>query len=139
MITFISTENLVDKPCPQDKGYPSIISPVTYFVGACYPEIIGYTSFSDMGDFYFVGNTYIVPKHRGNGYYGELLRNRNKHLNDKPKVTLANPLDNTEPQILRAQVAKQGGVEIYCYTQVCDIMTEETYNNLSRLPMFIYR
>ena len=139
MITFVSTVNLVDKTSPVEKGYPSIVCPVTYFVGACYPEVIGYTSFSDMGSFYFVGNTYILPQHRGKGYYKKLLSDRNKHLNDKPKVTLANPLDNTEPDILHTQVAKQGGVRIYCYTQVCDIMTEKTYNNLSSLPMFIYR
>ena len=139
MITFVSKENLVDTTNPTDKGYPPIIGEVTYFVGACYPEIIGYTSFSDMGEFYFVGNTYIIPKHRGKGYYNELLRDRNNHLNDKPKVTLANPIDDTAPDILLNQVAKQGGVRVYCYTQGCDIMCERVYADLSNLLMFIYR
>jgi hypothetical protein len=139
MITFISKQNFVDSTSPIEKGYPEIIHPVTYFVGAIYPDIIGYTSFSDMGKFYFVGNTYIDPKFRGRGLYNQLLSDRNKYLSNKPKITLVNPIENTNLEILQQQVAKQGGVGIYCYTQVCDIMSEKIYIKLSSLPMFIYR
>ena len=139
MITFVTTENLVDDTTPEDKGYPTIVNPVMYFVGAFYPEVVGYTSYSDMGEFYFVGNTYILPEHRGKGYYKILLHRRNQYLKDKPKITLANPLADTNPDMLKAQVTKQGGEAVYTYSQVCDIMTEEVYNNLSTLPMYIYR
>ena len=139
MITFVSAKNFIHTMDPMEKGYPLIINPVTYFVGAIYPDIIGYTSFSDMGKFYFVGNTYISPKFRGRGLYKQLLSDRNQYLSDKPKITLVNPIENTDLEILEEQVAKQGGSQIYCYTQVCDIMSEKIYNNLSNLPMFIYR
>jgi len=139
VITFVTTENLVDDTTPEDKGYPTIVNPVMYFVGAFYPEVVGYTSYSDMGEFYFVGNTYILPEHRGKGYYKILLHRRNQYLKDKPKITLANPLADTNPDMLKAQVTKQGGEAVYTYSQVCDIMTEEVYNNLSTLPMYIYR
>ena len=139
MITFSSDTNFTDRLNPTDKGYPTIIEPVTYFVGSIYPNIIGYTSFSDMGDFYFVGNTFIDPDFRGKGLYGQLLSDRNNYLKDKPKIALVNPLNNTDINILKEQVAKQGGKPVYCYTQVSDIMSEGVYVKLAQLPMFIYR
>ncbi len=139
MITFLSETNFIDTRNPIQKGYPSVIPPVTYLVGAIYPEIIGYTSFSDMGKFYFVGNTYISPKYRGLGLYSQLLSDRNEHLKEKPKVTLANPIENTDMGILKYQVTKQGGVEITHYDEVSDIMEKDLYVALATLPMFIYR
>ena len=139
MITFSSDTNFTDSLNPSDKGYPSIVEPVTYFVGAIYPNIVGYTSFADMGDFYFVGNTYIDPEYRGCGYYTQLLSDRNNHLYDKPKVTLVNPLNDTNLNILKQQVIKQGGNPVYCYTQVSDIMSEGVYAELAEFPMYIYR
>jgi len=139
MITFISEKNWIDNSTPSEKGYPSIIEPITYFIGCKYPDMIGYTSFSDMGDFYFVGNTYIAPAHRGQGLYSRLLSDRNEYLRDKPKITLANPIENTNLKILEHQVCKQGGIPVKSYEEVSDIMTQAVYEILSRLPMFIYR
>ena len=92
-----------------------------------------------MGDFYFVGNTYVMPHSRGQGIYGRLLTSRNKHLSDKPKVTLVNPIEGTDIEILKNQVAKQGGVEVTCYEQVADIMSQDLYKTLCCLPVYIYR
>lgn len=143
MITFVSQENWVDTVSPEEKGYPSIITPVQYFVGSIYPKTVGYTSFSDMGDFFFVGNTYIVPEFRGKGYYKQLLSDRNNHLRyiapGKPMITVANPIENTDPAILEYQVAKQGGQKVLEYEDVSDIMSLEVFEELSTLPMFIYR
>ena len=139
MITFSSDTNFTDTLNPTDKGYPAIVEPVTYFVGSIYPNIVGYTSFADMGDFYFVGNTYVAPEYRGQGHYSQLLSDRNNHLYDKPKIALVNPMNDTDINILREQVAKQGGEAVYCYTQVSDIMSEGVYADLAELPMYIYR
>ena len=139
MITFSSDTNFTDTLNPTDKGYPAIVEPVTYFVGSIYPNIVGYTSFADMGDFYFVGNTYVAPEYRGQGHYSQLLKDRNNHLHDKPKIALVNPMNNTDINILKEQVAKQGGKAVYCYTQVSDIMSEGVYASLAELPMYIYR
>ena len=139
MITFISDEKFVNTRNAVEKGYPQVVMPVKYFVGSIYPNIVGYTSFSDMGKFYFVGNTYIVPEFRGNGFYKELLSTRNKHLNDKPKITLVNPIEDTNVALLHAQVEKQGGVRVENYKQVCDIMVESLFSELKKLEVFIYR
>ena len=139
MITFASKKNWIDESTPSQKGYPSIIEPITYLIGCCYPHMVGYTSFSDMGDFYFVGNTYITPAHRGHGLYSRLLSERNEYLHDKPKITLANPIEDTTLEILEQQVAKQGGLAVDTYDEVSDIMKREVYEVLSALPMFVYR
>lgn len=139
MITFQSDKNFIHSSSPVEKGYPTIVTPVTYFVGSIYPDIVGYTSYRDMGKFYFVGNTYIDPKFRGRGFYAKLLSDRNQHLKDKPKITLANPIENTDIKILQYQVAKQGGVVVGRYKEVSDLMTKQLYDILTILPMFIYR
>ena len=121
------------------KGYPEIVAPLTYFVRVSQDEVLGYTSYRDMGGFYFVGNTFIDPNSRGQGVYGELLSHRNRCLPEKPKVTLVNPINGTNPEILFAQVEKQGGVKVTCYEDVADIMSKEIYDHLVKLPIFIYR
>ena len=125
--------------CSTQKGYPEFVKPLSYYVKIDAGEILGYSCFSDMGDFYFVGNTYIMPQNRGQGIYSKLLSNRNKYLGTKPKVTIANPIEGTDMKVLKRQVAKQGGVEVSGYEDVSDIMSEETYNSFPDLPMFIYR
>ena len=130
------TDNFV---CPILKGYPEIVSPLTYFARLENNSLLGYTSYSDMGEFYFVGNTFILPEARGKGVYSELLSHRNRCLPDKPKITLVNPINNTNPEVLYAQVRKQGGVEVLCYSDVEEIMSQEMFDTIKELPVFIYR
>ena len=122
-----------------EKGYPEIVTPLTYVTISKGDEILIYSAFSDMGDFYFVGNTYVFRHSRGKGLYSKLLSLRNQLLDDKPKVTLVNPIEGTNIEILEEQVAKQGGVKVRAYSDVADIMTEETYIILAKLPIYIYR
>ena len=131
-----NTDNFVTA---EEKGYPKIVAPLTYFVRVSQDEVLGYTSYRDMGGFYFVGNTFIHPNARGQGVYSELLSHRNRCLPEKPKVTLVNPINGTNPEILFAQVEKQGGIKVTCYEDVADIMSKEIYNHLVELPIFIYR
>jgi hypothetical protein len=122
-----------------DKGYPNVVSPLTYYAYVAEDSVLGYSSFSDMGDFYFVGNTYIQPENRGQGIYTKLLSNRNAHLSDKPKITLVNPIEGTDIAVLFRQVNKQGGTKVETYEEVKDIMCRDMYNKLNTLPLFIYR
>ena len=71
--------------------------------------------------------------------YTNLLTNRNNHLKDKPKITLVNPIEGTDISQLLYQVAKQGGKVVNSYEEVADIMSEDIYTSLSKLPMYIYR
>ena len=135
----IVASNIPNFTSAYDKGYPKVIPELKYFIKIEEQDIAGYTSYVDMGNFYFVGNTYIAPEYRGEGHYSQLLADRNNHLYDKPKVALVNPMNDTDINILREQVNKQGGKPVYCYTQVSDIMSEGVYADLAELPMYIYR
>ena len=117
----------------------NIVSPLTYYAYVAENSVLGYSSFSDMGDFYFVGNTYIQPENRGQGIYTKLLSNRNAHLSDKPKITLVNPIEGTDIAVLFRQVNKQGGIKVESYEDVEDIMCLDMYNKLNTLPLFVYR
>ena len=41
-----------------EKGYPSIITPLTLVVKKEGEKLVAYTSFSDLGDFFFVGKIF---------------------------------------------------------------------------------
>ena len=135
----IVASNIPNFTSAYDKGYPKVIPELKYFIKIEEQDIAGYTSYVDMGNFYFVGNTYIQPKNRGKGHYKTLLSERNKLLTDKPKITLVNPIQGTDISILEKQVSRGGGQRINSYSQVQEIMSKEVYNCMSVLPMYIYR
>ena len=122
-----------------EKGYPKVIPTLRYFMQLEGNVVIGYTCYVDMGDFYFVGNTYIRPESRGQGHYKNLLKERNKILDDKPKITLVNPIQGTDINILERQVLRGGGIKINSYTQVEHIMGQTVYDGMYHLPMYMYR
>tara|TARA_R110001592_G_scaffold131517_4_gene345504 strand:+ start:17 stop:448 length:432 start_codon:yes stop_codon:yes gene_type:complete len=137
------SENFIQTKIPEfipahEKGYPEVIPTLEYFMQVEKDTVIGYTSYVDMGNFYFVGNTYIRPQSRGKGHYKNLLKERNKMLNDKPKITLVNPIQGTDINILERQVLRGGGIKINSYTQVEHIMSQSIYDRMFHLPMYMY-
>jgi hypothetical protein len=123
----------------EEKGYPSIISPLK-IVAEFDDEtnkLKGYTSFRDLGKFHFVGNGYVYD--REGGTFRKVLNFRDNFLgSSKPKVTLLNPIEGTNLARLSAMVEKRGGVKIEKYSQVDDIMSESMYNEMKKLPMYRY-
>ena len=121
----------------EDKGYPSIVHPLK-IVGDFDDEtnkLKGYTSYKEFDDFYFVGNSFSFVK----GSFGKVIKHRDSKLDaDKAKITLLNPLEGTNPQQLIQFVEKRGGVKVEEYSQVDDIMSEDTYNEMKVLMMFRY-
>ena len=145
MFAILEEEQLVKSldsfRCATSKGYPEIVVPLKYYVRLESDSVLAYTSDSDMGSFYFVGNTYVLPENRGQGIYSRLLKSRNAFLNDKPKVTVVNPIEGTDINILTQQVAKQGGIEVIEYNDVCTIMDYQTYLAITKnqtLLVYIY-
>ena len=110
-----------------EKGYPSIITPLTLVVKKEGEKLASYTSFSDLGKFFFVGNSYTDPDEQGKGYYSQVLSSRNAETKGKPRVTLLNPKDERSFSVVTAVVRRNGGKEIQSYDDVSDIMSEEDY------------
>ena len=74
------------------------------------------------------------------GVFGRLVSHRNDTIigKDTPKITLLNPLKGTDLSRLSSYVERRGGVKITEYSQVDDIMDEETYDEFKKLPMYRY-
>ena len=82
------SENMPNFRTASDKGYPTKVSPLNLVSEVNDEgEVLGFTSYKDMGAFFFVGNGYISPNHTGQGIWGKLLQERNKHTRGKPRIT----------------------------------------------------
>ena len=142
VVRYLSSDEVEEKMpshiSPQDKGYPSVLDNMTFVAEEEDGKILGYTSYQDMGKFYFVGNNYIPQENRRKGLWRSILNNRSKRIDDKPKITLLNPIEGTSMEVILRTVKRFGGIEITEYSQVEDIMDEDIYHNLNILPMYRY-
>ena len=123
---------------PTSKGYPEVVSPMMYIVKIQNGEIVGYSAFKDMGTFRFVGNNYLLPKARRQGIYPDMMAERDKYV-EEPRIALVNPIDGSSEERLVSLLKKRGAYEIKNYSQVEDIMTQDTYSEMSIKRMFRYR
>lgn len=128
-------------PTCVDKGYPEIIEEgLDYWVMITYDGcIIGYTCSKDMGDWVFVGNTYIMRQYRGNNIHRIILTYRNHHLPQKPKVTIMNPIEGTPMNQLVSAVEALGYTVVSSPDDVADIMDERMYWNIECPGTTIWR
>jgi len=112
-----------------EKGYPSIFQYLNYWVLIEPMDNlkVGYTGSLDMGHFHFVGNTYILPEFRKGGFHSFLLSERNKRLPLKPKITILNPIEESQMFHLVKVVTKLGYHPVNSYEDVRDIMSEKMY------------
>ena len=92
-----------------------------------------------MGLFYFVGNTYILPQYRRNGGHSFLLSERNKHLSLKPKITILNPIEESQMYHLAKVVSNLGYHPVYSYDDVSDIMSKTLYGQILNDGQQIWR
>jgi len=100
---------------------------------------VGYTGSLDMGLFHFVGNTYILPQYRKNGGHSFLLSERNKHLPLKPKITILNPIEDSQMFHLVKVVQKLGYEPVNSYDDVQDIMSNNLYISILNEKQQIWR
>lgn len=120
-----------------EKGYPSVITPLTAVTEVNDGKIDGFTCFSDMGKFYFVGVAEVFDHAMGKGLFSKLLQERNNKTKGKPRITLLNPLTDRGRQIV-TRMAEKLGFKVTEYSQVEDIMDEPTYRQMSILTMYRY-
>lgn len=121
-----------------EKGYPSVVTPLNLVAEVDKSgNIEGFTSYKDMGDFFFVGNSFIYESGRGKGLFGDLRRERDEYTRGKPRITLLNALDVKSAAKVEA-IASKTGDKVTEYSQVEDIMNEKIYNEMSVKPMYRY-
>ena len=114
-------------PLPSEKGYPEVFDLMSHWVLSYDGVPIGYTGSLDMGHFHFVGNPYILPQYRQNGWHSYLLKVRNANLGLRPKITVLNPIDGTHMANLVKVVSGLGYRPVSSYADVRDIMSEKLF------------
>ena len=121
-------------PTPIEKGYPILYDDMVYWVLFADKEAIAYTSSLMMDDrrFVLVGNTYVRKEWRSKGLHSHLLKERNKsaHMEGVTKVTVLNPIEDSQMENLVKVVSKLGYTQIKSYDDAKDIMTNEEYIKL---------
>ena len=128
---------------PTEKGYPVLFSDMVYWVLFADNEAIAYTSSLMMHDrrFVLVGNTYVRKEWRSKGLHTHLLKERNKadHMDGITKVTVLNPIEESEMKNLMGVVKKLGYTEIESFGDAEDIMTSYEYCDLYLKHQQIWR
>lgn len=121
-----------------ERGYPSIVTPLTLVAKVKDEKVLGFTSFKDMGKFFFVGSALVAPEARGTGIYGEVIRFRDSKTANKPRITLIGAKKPEHIATVAKVIEKNNGVKVNSYDQVSDIMDERTFNSMKVLPMYRY-
>ncbi len=119
-------------PCATEKGYPSVFDKMIYWVLWVGDKAIAYTGSLRIGDFAFVGNTYVRKEWRSRGLHKLLLNERNKSdlLRIIPKVTIINPIEGVSMQRLESVVLSLGYTKVCDYADVGDIMARRVYEDI---------
>ncbi len=128
---------------PIEKGYPPLYDDMVYWVLFADNVAIAYTSSLMMHDrrFVLVGNTYVRKEWRSKGLHTHLLKERNKseHMDGITKVTVLNPIEESQMKNLVKVVEKLNYTRVESYGDASDIMTYQEYTKLYLPSQQIWR
>tara|TARA_Y100000592_G_scaffold9427_1_gene13243 strand:+ start:13184 stop:13660 length:477 start_codon:yes stop_codon:yes gene_type:complete len=135
ILTHEGLENAWGSKLPRasDKGYPGIYDKACYWVLYEDNLPIAYTSSLRMSsDYAFVGNTYVRRGWRGKGLHTLLLEYRNNapHMQNISKVTVINPIEDTQMQNLVKVVTKLGYTKVSTAEDIQDLMPDWLYESI---------
>lgn len=124
----------------KEKGYPDIVCDnMLYWMMMDNREPIAFTCCTYMKGWIFVGNTYIAKEYRKNRLHKKLLDYRNKRLPKKPKITILNPIEESQMEHLVKVVSDLGYTKVESYDDVKDAMEIDVYGQLLRPNQQIWR
>jgi len=118
----------------EEKGYP--IKDVIYYVKVVKDTPVGHTCYKDMGDWYFIGNSYVKKEFRGQGIYEELITVRDDYLDDKPKVTIVIPIEDSERKRLEKLMVQRGYTKVKSFLDLYGIMSFLEYMRYRRYNLW---
>ena len=105
----------------KEKGYP--IKNSKFYVKYINDTPVGHICYKDMGNWYFIGNSYIKEQYRGQGIYNELMEKRNSDLKNKTKVAILIPIENSKLSRLENRISKRGYVKINSFLDLYGTMS----------------
>ena len=110
------------------KGYPKlVVENMSMIAKVIDGDVVAHTSFTDMGDWYFIGNNYVKRNFRNRGILREMVERRNKIIGDIPKIAILRPIENTDLLKLRNFIKTLGYIPVRNYKDVMDVMSEGEY------------
>jgi hypothetical protein len=144
ILTHEGLENIwgSDLPRASEKGYPGIYDKMCYWVLFEDGIAIAYTSSLVMSDKYaFVGNTYVRRGWRNKGLHSTLLEYRNNapHMKNLTKITVINPIEESNMQHLIKVVSRLGYTKVETIDDVSDLMPEWLYRSVCNDGQQIWR
>mgnify|MGYP003114522094 CR=1 FL=1 len=105
----------------KEKGYP--ITNAKFYVKYIHDEPVGHICYKDMGNWYFIGNSYIKEQYRGQGIYNELMEKRNSDLKNKTKIAILIPIENSELSRLENRISKRNYVKVDGFSDLYGTMS----------------
>lgn len=119
-------------PTASDKGYPKIYDSASYWVLFDGDVAIAYTSHLAIEDIAIVGNTYIRKEYRNQGLHTFLLSERNNSslLKGLTKVTVLNPIEDSQLENLVKVVKKLGYKKVEKRTDISSVISEDLFMQL---------
>lgn len=143
-LTHEELERVWGSPLPRasEKGYPEIFDKMCHWVMFDGDTPIAYTSSLTMSEKYaLVGNTYVRKGWRNKGLHTILLdfRNNSPHLKNRSKVTVVNPIEESQLQNLISVISKLGYTNVQNIDDISDLMPEWLYHSISEAGKQIWR
>tara|TARA_R100001244_G_C5142402_1_gene128145 strand:- start:220 stop:648 length:429 start_codon:yes stop_codon:yes gene_type:complete len=118
---LICSEKELQKDWPKlitmkEKGYP--ITDAKFYVKYINNKPVGHTCYKNMGNWNFIGNSYIKKEFRGQGIHDELMKKRNDDLTNKPKIAILIPIENSSLDRLEKLMSKRDYIKINKFLDV---------------------
>jgi predicted GNAT family acetyltransferase len=120
-----------------EKGYP--FTNAMFYVKYLNNIPVGHTCYEDMGNWYFVGNSYVKKEFRGQGIHDELLELRNNDLKDKSKIAVLLPLEGSHLTRLEDRISKLQYTKVNNFFSVYGIMSFLDYVKFRKYNMWVLK
>ena len=133
-LTHIDLEMVWDSvlPTASEKGYPKIFDSALYWVLYEDGIAIAYTSHLKIDGVVLVGNTYVRKEYRSKGLHSYLLSQRNNSpmLKNLTKVTVLNPIEDSQLSNLISVVSNLGYKKVEKITDISGEVSDELFTQL---------
>ena len=128
-------------PTASEKGYPKIYDSASYWVLYDDDVAVAYTTHLKIEGIVLVGNTYIRKEYRSKGLHTYLLSQRNESaaLKGLTKITVLNPIEDSQLENLIKVVSKLGYEKVEKITDISPNISDELFIQLNQSGKQIWR
>lgn len=121
----------------EEKGYP--INHAQFYVKYIGDIPVGHICYKDMGNWHFIGNSYVKEEYRGQGVYDELMCKRNSDLSDKNKIAMLIPIENSQLEKLETRIKNRNYIKVNTFLDVYGIMSFLDYFKFRKQNMWLLK